>query len=30
VARYFLGCMHEQYHPQELLEQAVAGERAGF
>jgi coenzyme F420-dependent glucose-6-phosphate dehydrogenase len=22
--------MHEQYHPSELLEQAVAGERAGF
>ncbi len=30
VARYFLGCMHEQYHPRELLEQAVAGEQAGF
>ena len=30
MARYFLGCMHEQYHPRELLEQAVAGERAGF
>jgi coenzyme F420-dependent glucose-6-phosphate dehydrogenase len=30
VARYFLGCMHEQCHPRELLEQAVAGERAGF
>jgi hypothetical protein len=26
--RYFLGCMHEQYDPRELLEQAVAGERA--
>src|SRR5256885_11860145 len=22
--------MHEQYHPRELLEQAVEGERAGF
>src|SRR5438132_6972475 len=22
--------MHEQYHPQQLLEQAVAGEQAGF
>src|SRR2546423_7357057 len=22
--------MHEQYHPRELLEQAVAGEQAGF
>jgi coenzyme F420-dependent glucose-6-phosphate dehydrogenase len=30
VARYYLGCMHEQYHPRELLEQAIAGERAGF
>jgi coenzyme F420-dependent glucose-6-phosphate dehydrogenase len=30
VPRYFLGCMHEQYHPRKLLEQAVAGERAGF
>src|SRR5205085_835766 len=30
MARYFLGCMHEQYHPRDLLEQAVAGEQAGF
>src|SRR5256714_8261548 len=30
VTRYYLGCMHEQYHPRDLLEQAVAGERAGF
>jgi coenzyme F420-dependent glucose-6-phosphate dehydrogenase len=30
VARYFLGCAHEQFHPRDLLEQAVAGERAGF
>ena len=30
MARYYLGCMHEQYGPRELLEQAVAGERAGF
>jgi coenzyme F420-dependent glucose-6-phosphate dehydrogenase len=30
VARYYLGCMHEQYHPRDLLEQAVAGEQAGF
>ena len=30
MARYFLGCMHEQYEPRGLLEQAVAGERAGF
>jgi coenzyme F420-dependent glucose-6-phosphate dehydrogenase len=30
VVRYFLGCMHEQYHPRALLEHAVAGERAGF
>ena len=30
MARYFLGCMHEQYHPRDLLEHAVAGERAGF
>jgi coenzyme F420-dependent glucose-6-phosphate dehydrogenase len=30
VARYYLGCMHEQYHPRELVEQAVAGEQAGF
>jgi coenzyme F420-dependent glucose-6-phosphate dehydrogenase len=30
VVRYFLGCMHEQYHPRDLLEQAVEGERAGF
>jgi len=30
VVRYFLGCMHEQYHPRELIEQAVAGEQAGF
>jgi coenzyme F420-dependent glucose-6-phosphate dehydrogenase len=28
--RYYLGCAHEQFHPRELLEQAVAGERAGF
>jgi coenzyme F420-dependent glucose-6-phosphate dehydrogenase len=30
MARYYLGCMHEQYGPRELLEQAVAGEGAGF
>jgi coenzyme F420-dependent glucose-6-phosphate dehydrogenase len=30
VSRYYLGCMHEQYHPAELLRQAVAGEQAGF
>ena len=30
AARYYLGCMHEQYHPRDLLEQAVAAERAGF
>jgi coenzyme F420-dependent glucose-6-phosphate dehydrogenase len=30
MARYYLGCMHEQYHPRMLLDQAVAGERAGF
>lgn len=30
MTRYYLGCMHEQYHPAELLRQAVAGERAGF
>ena len=30
MARYVLGCMHEQYHPRELVEQAVAGEQAGF
>lgn len=30
MARYYLGCMHEQYHPRELVEQAVAGEQAGF
>jgi coenzyme F420-dependent glucose-6-phosphate dehydrogenase len=30
VARYFLGCAHEQFHPRALLEQAVAGEQAGF
>ena len=30
MARYYLGCMHEQYGPRELLGQAVAGERAGF
>ena len=30
MARYYLGCQHEQYGPAELLEQAVAGERAGF
>ena len=30
MARYFLGCAHEQFHPRALLEQAVAGERAGF
>ena len=30
MVRYYLGCMHEQYHPRELLEQAVEGERAGF
>src|SRR4029453_9913697 len=30
MARYYLGCMPEQYGPRELLEQAVAGERAGF
>jgi coenzyme F420-dependent glucose-6-phosphate dehydrogenase len=28
--RYFLGCMHEQFPPDQLLEQAVAGDRAGF
>src|SRR5437763_2087800 len=30
MALYYLGCMHEQYGPRERLEQAVAGERAGF
>ena len=30
MPRYFLGCMHEQYHPRALLDQAVAGERASF
>jgi coenzyme F420-dependent glucose-6-phosphate dehydrogenase len=30
MARYFLGCPHEQFHPRDLLEQAVAGEQAGF
>jgi coenzyme F420-dependent glucose-6-phosphate dehydrogenase len=30
VGRYFLGCAHEQFHPRDLLRQAVAGEEAGF
>ncbi len=30
MARYFLGCLHAQYHPRSLLQQAVAGEQAGF
>jgi coenzyme F420-dependent glucose-6-phosphate dehydrogenase len=30
VARYFYVCAHEQFPPRELLEQAVAAERAGF
>src|SRR5437764_15283953 len=30
MARYFLGCAHEQFHPRDLLEQAVGGEQAGF
>jgi coenzyme F420-dependent glucose-6-phosphate dehydrogenase len=30
VSRYYPGCMHEQYHPAELLRQAVVGEQAGF
>jgi coenzyme F420-dependent glucose-6-phosphate dehydrogenase len=30
MPRYYLGCMHEQYHPRELLAQAIAGERFGF
>jgi coenzyme F420-dependent glucose-6-phosphate dehydrogenase len=30
MARYFLGCAHEQFHPRDLLRQAVAGEEAGF
>jgi coenzyme F420-dependent glucose-6-phosphate dehydrogenase len=28
--RYFLGCAHEQFPPDQLLRQAVAAERAGF
>jgi coenzyme F420-dependent glucose-6-phosphate dehydrogenase len=28
--RYFFGCAHEQFPPGQLLEQAVAAERAGF
>jgi coenzyme F420-dependent glucose-6-phosphate dehydrogenase len=28
--RYFFGCAHEQFPPRELLEQAIAAERAGF
>jgi coenzyme F420-dependent glucose-6-phosphate dehydrogenase len=30
MTRYFLGCGHEMFHPRDLLDQAVAGERAGF
>ncbi|HEX8066747.1 MAG TPA: TIGR03557 family F420-dependent LLM class oxidoreductase [Thermoleophilaceae bacterium] len=30
MARYFYVCAHEQFPPRELLEQAVAAERAGF
>ena len=30
MARYFLGCAHEQFHPRDLLRHAVAGEEAGF
>jgi hypothetical protein len=29
-ARYFHFCSHEQFPPDELLEQAVLAERAGF
>ena len=28
--RYYLACAHEQFRPDELLQQAVAGEAAGF
>ena len=28
--RYYLACAHEQVRPDELLQQAVAGEAAGF
>src|SRR3954454_2328379 len=30
MARYFLGCAHEHFHPRDLLRHAVAGEEAGF
>jgi coenzyme F420-dependent glucose-6-phosphate dehydrogenase len=30
VTRYFLGCAHEQFPPDECLRQAIEGERAGF
>src|SRR3954451_15179833 len=30
MPRYYLGCAHEMFTPGDLLDQAVAGERAGF